>query len=99
MKDIEDSTSEERLQIVRECLENDKNYGAMSIKYNYPYHQVRNWVKKYEEMGFSGLSDRHHHNINISYRKLQNRIEELERKNKDLQIENDLLKNIWKLKS
>lgn len=38
-----------------ECLANDKNYGAMALKYQCSYQQVRNWVKRYEEMGSKGL--------------------------------------------
>ncbi len=45
-------------KIVMECLANDKNYGAMALKYQCSYQQVRNWVKRYEEMGSKGLEDR-----------------------------------------
>ena len=37
---------------------NDKNYGAMALKYQCSYQQVRNWVKRYEKMGSKGLEDR-----------------------------------------
>ena len=38
------TTPEERLEIVQDCLANDRNYGAMALKYNCSYQQVRNWV-------------------------------------------------------
>lgn len=52
------TTYEERLQIVQDCLDHDKNYGAVALKYGCSYQQVRNWVKRYEEMGAAGLEDR-----------------------------------------
>ena len=58
MKKARLTTLDERLKIVAECLANDKNYGAMALKYQCSYQQVRNWVKRYEEMGSKGLEDR-----------------------------------------
>lgn len=55
MKKTREATPEERLQIVRDCLEHNRNYGAMALKYQCSYQQVRNWDMKYEEMGCSGL--------------------------------------------
>ena len=47
MRKARSTTPEERLEIVQDCLANDKNYGAMALKYNCSYQQVRNWVKRY----------------------------------------------------
>ena len=58
MKKAKSTTLDERLKIVMECLANDKNYGAMALKYQCSYQQVRNWVKRYEEMGSKSLEDR-----------------------------------------
>jgi transposase-like protein len=44
--------------IVQEGLANDRNYGAMALKYSISYQQVRNWIKKYEKMGSECLEDR-----------------------------------------
>ncbi|MBP5461107.1 MAG: helix-turn-helix domain-containing protein [Lachnospiraceae bacterium] len=52
------TTQEERLQIVKECLESGKNYGEMALKYNVSYQQVRTWTLKFEELGEAGLEDR-----------------------------------------
>lgn len=102
MKKARQTTYEERLEIVRDCLENDKNYGAMALKYNCSYQQVRNWVKRYDEMGATGLEDRRGKRAGsmpsrTPEEELRDRIAELERKNKDLQMENDLLKKVREL--
>ena len=102
MKTAKITTPEERLTIVKDCLTNDKNYGAMAIKYNCSYQQVRNWVNKYEELGFKGLEDRRGHRIGSlpsrsPEEELRDKIAELERKNSDLQLENDLLKKVKEL--
>jgi len=52
------TTQEERIQIVKECLENGSNYGDTAIKYNISYQQVYTWVKRYAELGEAGLEDR-----------------------------------------
>ena len=58
MKKAKNTTLDERLKIVTDCLANDKNYGAMALKYGCSYQQVRNWVIRYEKMGQAGLEDR-----------------------------------------
>ena len=52
------TTKEERIQIVRECIANGCNYGECAIKYNGSYQQVYGWVKRFKELGESGLEDR-----------------------------------------
>ena len=99
MKKAKSTTLDERLKIVMECLANDKNYGAMALKYQCSYQQVRNWVKRYEEMGSKGLEDRRGRRVGslpsrTPEEELRDRIVELERKNLDLQMENDLLKKV-----
>ena len=102
MRKARPTTSEERLEIVQDCLANDKNYGAMALKYNCSYQQVRNWVKRYEEMGLSGLEDRRGRRAGTQPARtheegMRDKIAELERRNRDLQIENDLLKKVREL--
>jgi len=102
MKKARETTPEERLQIVKDCLANDKNYGTMAIKYNCSYQQLRNWVIKYEKMGSKGLEDRRGRRIGSlpsrsPEEKFRDKIAELECKNKDLQMENDLLKKVREL--
>ena len=95
MRKARSTTPEERLAIVQDCLANDKNYGAMALKYQCSYQQVRNWVKRYEEMGSAGLEDRRGHRT--PEEEMRDRIAELERRNRDLQMENDLLKKVREL--
>ena len=58
MKQGRDTTQEERIQIVKDCLASGKNYGEMALKYNVSYQQVRSWTQKFEELGEAGLEDR-----------------------------------------
>jgi transposase len=102
MKKAKITAPKERIKITRECLENDKNYGAIAMKYNCSYQQVRNWVKKYEEMGSAGLDDRRGRRMGTQpsrspEEELKDKIAELERKNNDLKMENDLLKKVREL--
>lgn len=102
MRKARTTTLDERLKIVTECLANDKNYGAMALKYQCSYQQVRNWVKRYEKMGSKGLEDRRGRRAGslpsrTPEEELRDKIAELERKNFDLQMENDLLKKVREL--
>lgn len=102
MRKAKQTTPEERIAIVQDCLANDKNYGAIALKYNCSYQQVRNWVLRYEKMGSAGLEDRRGRRVGSQPARtpeeiLRDRIAELERQNHDLQMENDLLKKVREL--
>ena len=102
MRKARQTTAEERLEIVLECLANDRNYGAAAQKYNCSYQQVRNWVLRYEQMGVSSLEDRRGRRVGTQparthEEELRDKIAELERKNYSLQMENDLLKKVREL--
>ena len=102
MRKTRETTFEERLLIVQDCLANNKNYGAMALKYNCSYQQVRNWVLRYEQMGSAGLEDRRGRRAGTQpartpEEEMRNKIAELDRKNGELQMENDLLKKIREL--
>lgn len=84
MKKARSTTQEERLQIVKDCLESGRNYGEMALKYNVSYQQVRTWTLRFEELGEAGLEDRRG-----KRKKDQTPRTELER----LQIENEKLKH------
>ena len=58
MKQGRNTTQEERIQIVKDCLASGKNYGEMALKYKVSYQQVRTWTLRFEEMGEAGLEDR-----------------------------------------
>jgi transposase-like protein len=102
MRKARQTIQEERITIVQDCLVNDKNYGAMALKYNVSYQQVRNWTKIYEKMGSAGLEDRRGHRAGTQPSRtqeeaLRDRISQLEREKRDLQMENDLLKKVREL--
>ena len=102
MRKARQTTPEERLEIVQDCLANNKNYGAAALKYNCSYQQVRNWVLRYEKMGSAGLEDRRGRRAGTQpartpEEELRDKIAELERRNRDLQMENDLLKKVREL--
>lgn len=58
MKQGRETTLEERIQIVKECIACEKNYGEMALKYKVSYQQVRSWTLRFEQMGEAGLEDR-----------------------------------------
>ena len=102
MRKARNTTYEERLEIVQDCLANDKNYSATALKYQCSYQQVRNWVLRYEKMGSAGLEDRRGRRAGTQASRtleeeLRDKIAKLERKNRDLQMENDLLKKVREL--
>ena len=102
MSKTRQTTLEERLEIVQDCLANDKNYEAAALKYHCSYQQVRNWLLRYEKMGPAGLEDRRGRRVGSQpsrtpEEELRDKIAELERRNRDLQMENDLLKKVREL--
>lgn len=52
------TTQEERVEIVAFCIEHGKDYGLTVRTYRVSYQQIYAWVRKYEEKGVKGLSDR-----------------------------------------
>ena len=58
MKQGRETTQEERLEIVKDCLASGKNYGEMAIKHKVSYQQIRSWTLRFEELGEAGLEDR-----------------------------------------
>ena len=52
------TTQEERAEIVAFCIEHGKDYGLTIETFNVSYQQIYSWVKKYEEKGVEGLTDR-----------------------------------------
>ena len=52
------TTIEERKEIVKYCLEHDRNYKETASNYDVSYNQVYTWVKKYDIKGEAGLLDK-----------------------------------------
>ena len=102
MKTSRSTTKEERIQIVRECIANGYNYGEIAIKHNVSYQQIYRWVKRYKELGESGLEDRRgrrkvDQEPRTEVEKLQIEIEQLKHKLYMTEMERDLLKKVGEL--
>ncbi|NDI37220.1 helix-turn-helix domain-containing protein [Chengkuizengella sediminis] len=95
------TTLEDRIEIVNDCIKNDKNYSKTAEKYQVSYQQVRNWMMKYEKSGVNGLLDRRGKRKPASQltetEKLKAENKLLEAKNKRLEMENELLKKLEKI--
>ena len=99
MRQGRETTQEERLEIVKDCIASGKNYGAMAVKYKVSYQQVRSWTLRYEEMGKAGLEDRRgkrkrSQTPRTELEKAQIEIEQLKRKLYLAEMENGLLKKL-----
>ena len=102
MKQGRETTQEERIAIVKECLENGGNYGETAIKYNVSYQQVYTWVKKFRELGEAGLEDRRGQKTaaqepRTELEELKIKMAQLEHENYMLRMERDLLKKLDEL--
>ena len=95
-------TLEERVQAVREHLEDGKSLSELSAQHGVTVQVVRNWVKRYQEMGVAGLEDRRGKRLASQTPRTTEealRIENarLERENYLLKMELDLLKKVKEL--
>ena len=102
MKKARSSTQEERLQIAKDCLESGRNYGAIALKYNVSYQQVRTWTLRFEELGEAGLEDRRgkrkkDQTPRTELEAAQIEIEQLKHKLYMAEMERDLLKKVKEL--
>ena len=102
MKQGRETTQEERIAIVKDCLENGSNYGETAIKYNVSYQQVYIWVKKFKELGEAGLEDRRGKRIaeqepRTELEEARVRIAQLEHELYMARMERDLLKKLDEL--
>ena len=102
MKQGRETTLEERIAIVKDCLENGNNYGETAIKFNVSYQQAYNWVKKYKELGDAGLEDRRGRRVTeqaprTELEELKIKMAQLEHENYMLRMERDLLKKLDEL--
>lgn len=98
MKQGRETTLEERVQIVKECITSGKNYGEMALKHQVSYQQVRNWTLRFEEMGEVGLQDRRgrrkkDQTPRTELEQAQIEIEQLKHKLYLVEMERDFLKN------
>lgn len=95
------TTKEERIEIVKYCIEHDCNYKNTAAKYDVSYSQVYAWVRSYKANGEEGLEDRR------GRRKPDEEVDELERLRrenlrlkrqlKEQEMLNELLKKVKEL--
>ena len=96
------TTQEERIEIVAFCIEHGKDYGLTIEQYQVSYQQIYSWVKKYEENGVSGLTDRRGkakpENELTEKERLRQENKILQAKIKDQEMEIALLKKLRELR-
>lgn len=96
------TTYDERVEIVRFCIEHQYDFAQTAEKFQVSYQQVYSWTNKYLTSGVDALQDRR------GKRKSEDQMSELEKlraQNKLLQAENrrkqmeiDLLKKLEEIK-
>lgn len=99
MKKTRKTSQEERIQIVKACMERGFDYGATALEYKVSYHQVYTWVQKYKELGEAGLEDRRgirtaSQTPRTEVEELRIKIAQLEHEKYMLQMERDVLKKL-----
>ena len=96
------TTQEERAEIVAFCIEHGKDYGLTVETFKVSYQQIYTWVKKYEEKGVNGLTDRRGkakpENELTEEDRLRQENKILQAKRKDQEIEIALLKKLRELR-
>ena len=92
------TTFEERIEIVKACLTNEKDYKTTAVQYDVTYQQVYQWVRKFEDGGEASLEDRRGRMKSADELtpedKLRLKIQQIERENERLRAENLLLKKL-----
>ena len=96
------TTQEERAEIVAFCIEHGKDYGLTVETYGVSYQQIYAWVRKYEEKGIEGLTDRRGKAKPESELTKEDRLRQenkiLQAKIKDQEMEIALLKKLRELR-
>jgi transposase-like protein len=86
----------ERLEIVKYCLEHDRNIKNTASIYKCSYAQVYSWLRKYEADGEEGLEDRRGHHKKeeelSDLEKAKRQIARLEREKEEFRRKYELLK-------
>ena len=79
------TTIEERIEMVKYCINHSRNYKNTAAKYDVSYNQVYSWVRKYDNFGEEGLIDKRGHH------KTDDEVDELERlKRENLRLKRQL---------
>ena len=95
------TTFDERLEIVRYCLDHDRRIADTASVYKCSYAQVRSWLIKYDKDGEDGLKDRrgkHRKEEELTeLEKAQRKILRLEKEKEEFRRKYELLKKAEKL--
>lgn len=91
-------TYEEKLEIVKDYIENNMSYKDAATKHQVSYNNVYSWVQKYKQYGPKGLIDsrgrRKPDEIQTEEERLRTEIVALKARNKYLETENAALKKL-----
>lgn len=92
------TTYDERVEIVKYCIEHQNNYAETAQKYQVSYQQVYSWTSKYENDDVEALQDRRGKRKDeyemSELEKLKARNKLLEAQNRRQQMEIDFLKKL-----
>lgn len=92
------TTLEERIKIVKDCLEHDRDIKSTAIKYGCKYAQLYQWIRKYEANGENALIDKRGKNKQedelSEIEKAERKIAQLERENEEYRKKYELLKKV-----
>ena len=90
------TTIEERREIVEYCINHNRDYKGTACIFHVSYNQVYSWVRKYDEHGDEGLTDkRGHHKTDAEVDELERLRRENVRLKRQLQ-EKDMLAELLK---
>lgn len=96
MTDTLKTTYEERIAIVKDCLDHNRDIKGIAAKYNCKYAQLYQWVRKYEANGEEALIDKRgkrKQNDELSeLEKAERKIAKLEREKEEYRKKYELLK-------
>lgn len=92
------TTYEERVDIVKYCIEHQNNYAETAEHFQVSYQQVYSWVAKYEKSGVEALQDKRGRRKSVEelsgLEKLKAENKLLQAENKRKQMELDFLKKL-----
>lgn len=96
------TTYDERVEIVKFCIEHQNNYAQTAEKFQVSYQQVFSWTNKYLTSGVDALQDRRgkrkseDHMSEVEKLRAQNKLLQAENDRKQMEI--DLLKKLEEIK-
>ena len=93
-------TKEQKLEIITPVMNCEKTQMQQAAEYEIAEENIFRWIKTYKEYGIEGLENKRKPGnplVKYSKRKELTDIEKLEYENMKLRIENERLKNAWRL--